>query len=74
MYWDKVIRTNIRYIIKDKGFVQKAVACRAGYSKQTFNNMLTGRRIIRADEIPRIAGALGCDSKDLYAPPKESAV
>ena len=45
MDWDKVIRTNIRYIIKDKGFVQKAVACRAGYSKQTFNNMLTGRRM-----------------------------
>lgn len=66
MEWNEVIRMNIRTIIKEKGFLQKAVATRAGYSKQTFNNMLAGRRIIRADEIPRIAGALGCDSRDIF--------
>ena len=74
MEWNIVIRENIRAIIKEKGFVQKAVANRAGFSAQAFNNVLNGRRYLRADEIPRIAGALGCDSKDLYAPPKESAV
>ena len=57
---------NIRTIIREKGYLQKSVANRAGYSKQTFNNMLNGRRAIRADEIPRIASALGCESSDLY--------
>lgn len=74
MEWNVVIRENIRSIIEEKGFVQKAVANRAGFSPQSFNNMLTGRRYIRADEIPRIAYALGCDSKDLYAFPRRNAV
>lgn len=74
MEWDIVIRENIRAIIKEKGFVQKAVANRAGFSAQAFNNVLNGRRYLRADEIPRIAGALGCDSKDLYTPPKDCPI
>lgn len=68
MEWDEIIRANIRTIIKEKGFLQKAVASRAGYSSQKFNNMLTGRRNIRADEIPHIANALGCCSEDIFAP------
>ena len=74
MEWDEVIRTNIRAIIKDKGFMQKAVANRAGFSKQTFNDMLAGRRYIRADEIPRIANALGCDNSDIYSVSSGKAV
>ena len=74
MEWDEVIRMNIRTIIKNKGFIQKAVANRAGFSKQTFNDMLTGRRHIKADEIPRIANALGCDNSDSYSVPSGAAV
>lgn len=44
MEWNIVIRENIRAIIKEKGFVQKAVANRAGFSAQAFNNVLNGRR------------------------------
>ena len=66
MEWNEIIINNIRTIIREKGYLQKSVANRAGYSKQTFNNMLNGRRAIRADEIPRIASALGCESSDLY--------
>lgn len=74
MEWDKVIRANIRTIIKDKGFLQKAVATRAGYSPQEFNNMLAGRKIIRAEEIPRIACALGCRSEDIFKERSEHCI
>lgn len=74
MEWDAIIRMNIRTIIKDKGFIQKAVANRAGFSKQAFNDMLSGRRHIRADEIPRIANALGCDNSDIYSVPSGEVV
>lgn len=66
MKQEEIVASNIRAIIREKGFLQKFVANRAGYSKQAFNNMLTGRRVIRADDIPRIANALGCSISELY--------
>ena len=44
--------------IKEKGFKQTYVAESAGYTPQELSDMLNGRRLIKACDIPRIAKAL----------------
>ena len=66
MKWDDIIIGNIEAIIKQKGYLQKAVAERAGFTEQAFSNMLNGRRVIKSQDIPRIANALGCTVADIY--------
>ena len=53
-------------IIDEKGLRQNAVAANAGYTKQAMNDMLNGRRIIKASDVPRIAEALGVTPNELY--------
>lgn len=68
---DDIIIDNIEAIIKQKGYLQKAVAERAGFSEQAFSNMLNGRRIIKSQDIPRIANALGCTVVEIFRMPDE---
>jgi len=56
----------IVYFIKKSGMKQIAVAERAGLDKQALSDMLNGRRIIKACDIPKIAYALGITSNDIY--------
>ena len=72
MEWSDVVVSNIEEIIKRKGYLQKAVAARAGIPEKTFNNMLNGRKLILAEDIPPIAQALGCKISDIYTPPKRA--
>ncbi len=58
---------NILKIINDKGLKQKAVAEKAGYSRQQFSDMLNGRKIIRPFDTMAIAVALGVDANALFA-------
>ena len=44
-----------------------AVAEKAGFSKQQFNSMLNGRRIIKPCDAVVIANVLGVEMNDLYA-------
>lgn len=60
------IAENAKKIIKEKGYKQKAIAERAGYDAQKFNNMLNGRKIIIADDILPIANALGVEPNELF--------
>ena len=53
--------TGISKIIKEKGFKQTYVAESAGYTPQELSDMLNGRRLIKACDIPRIAKALGIE-------------
>ena len=62
----------IGMIIKEAGLKQMVVAERAGYSQQEFSDMLNGRKLIKACDIPRIAKALGKEPNDLYAAGEES--
>lgn len=60
------ITANIRNAIHDKGLLQGVVASKAGFSPKQFSSMLAGRKIIRAEYIPRIAEALQCTPNELY--------
>ena len=61
------VANNIRRVIAQKGLVQKVVAERSGFTEQQFTDMLNGRKIIRADYVPRIAESLNCTLDDLFA-------
>lgn len=53
------LAARIRERIAERGMKQAAVAERAGFTEQQFSDMLNGRKIIRAEYLPRIAEALG---------------
>ena len=63
---NKRIADNIKAIIRDLCISQSVLSQKAGYSKQQLNNMLQGRKLIRVDDIPRIAEALSLTPNDLY--------
>lgn len=71
---NSVVPENIERIIREKGIKQCAVAEKAGYSKQQFNDMLNGRKIIKAVDILTIAQALGVFPNDLYGIKEEEAI
>lgn len=64
---------NIVRIIRQRGYKQCAIAARAGYSKQVFSNMVNDYRVIRPDDIVRIADALDCKVVDLFEVPRRGA-
>ena len=70
---NSVVPENIERNNKEKGIKQYAVANKAGYTKQQFNDMLNGRKIIKAIDILAIAKALEVSPNDLYGI-KENAV
>lgn len=57
---------NIRRIISERGLKQCAVAEKAGYTKQQFNAMLTGRKLITDVDIGRIIAVLDVDANTLF--------
>lgn len=59
---------NIKNIITQSGCKQFIIAERAGFNQYEFSNMLNGRKIIKAEDIPRIAKALGVTPNDLFNP------
>lgn len=61
-----VVIPNIRKIINERGLKQCAVAEKAGYSKQQFNAMLTGRKLITVDDVMIITNVLGVDANTLF--------
>ena len=58
--------TGMKAIIAEKGLKQGHVAQKAGFTPQEFSDMMNGRRLIKACEIPRIAEALGVSVNDVY--------
>lgn len=64
--YNDVLPNNINRLIKEKGLKQYAVAQRAGYSKQQFNAMLNGRRVIKVCDAMVIADALDVDVSELF--------
>lgn len=58
--------TGMRCIIAQKGFKNIYVAKKAGYTAQELSDMLNGRRLIKACDIPRLARALGVRENDIY--------
>ena len=60
------VAIGISKAIKEKGFKQTYVAESAGYTPQELSDMLNGRRLIKACDIPRIAKALGVEINYLF--------
>lgn len=70
---DNPVAIGIRKIMLRKGMYQKVTAERAKFTEQQFSDMLNGRKIIRAEYLPRIAKALEVDVMDIYIAGKDSA-
>lgn len=57
----------LKVIITQKGLKNFYVAEKAGYKPQELSDMLNGRKLIKACDIPRLAQALEIKSDDIYA-------
>lgn len=57
----------LRVIIAEKGLKNLYVAEKAGFTAQELSDMLNGRRLIKACDIPRFAKALNVKLDDIYA-------
>lgn len=60
------VAKHITGVIESKGLKQIYIAKKAGYSPQEFNDMLNGRRLIKANDIARISSVLDVDVNCLY--------
>jgi len=63
---DSIVAKNAKRIIWEKGYKQKAIAERAGYSVNVFNAMLNNRRSIIDKDVVRIAQALNVTPNELF--------
>lgn len=63
------VRERIAEVIQQSGLKQKAIADRLGEPEYWLSNRLTGRTVIRADELIPIAEAIGVDPCALLRPP-----
>lgn len=61
----------LRLLIAKKGLKNLYVAEKAGYTAQELSDMLNGRRLIKACDIPKIANALNVKADDIYRAGKE---
>lgn len=56
---NSVVAIQLKKAIAQKGLKQASVAKKAGYSAQELNDMLNGRRIMRAADIASIINVMG---------------
>ena len=56
----------VKSIIEQKGYKQNAIARKAGFTPQEFNNLLCGRKTFKADYVEPICKALEVTPNDLY--------
>lgn len=66
---NRVVAENLKTIISNKGLKQTVISAKSGYTVQEFNNMLNGRRLIKASDIEAMLKALneyGVDANDLF--------
>lgn len=60
------LSNGLKIIIAQKGLKNLYVAENVGYTPQELSDMLNGRRLIKACDIPRIAKALGVEINYLF--------
>ena len=66
---NSIVANRLREIVKEKGLKQSALAEKSGFTPQEFNDMLNGRRLMRAADIAAIINALepvGVDANELF--------
>lgn len=64
---------SIKNIIEETGMKQKVIAERAGFTEQMMTDMLNGRKVIKAEFVPRLCAALGVSPNRLFEWPEKSA-
>lgn len=60
------IAAGIKFLIIERGMIQRVVAERAGYTSQQFSDMLNDRKTIKAIDIVPISKALGVTVQEVY--------
>ena len=65
------LSNELKQIIARKGLKNLYVAENAGYTAQELSDMLNGRRLIKACDIPKIAKALGVEINYLFGIEKQ---
>lgn len=60
------VANGVRVIIALKGLKNVYVAEQSGFSKQELSDMLNGRRLIKACDIPKLAKGLGVKESEIY--------
>lgn len=60
------VAAGIDKIIQDRGYIQKVIAEKAGFTDQQFSDMLCGRKVIRADYLIPIAKAMRVSIQEIY--------
>ena len=60
------VAEGIALLISESGMKQSFIAQKAGYSEQMLSDMLNGRKVIRACDIPKIASALSVTSNEIF--------
>lgn len=61
------LATGLKTMIAQRGLKSGYIAKKAGYTPQELSDMLNGRRLIKAFDIPNLANALGVTPDELYA-------
>lgn len=62
-----LVAENLRRIIDEKGLKHTYVAQKAGYGRNEFSRLLNDRKIIKAEDITRLANCLGVTPNDLFS-------
>lgn len=66
------ISSGVRVIIAMKGLKKIYVAEKAGFTAQELSDMLNGRKLIKACDIPKLARALGVKENEIYEAGKKN--
>ena len=66
---NSVVAVRLKNVISEKGLKQAAIATNAGFTAQELNDMLNGRRIMRAADIASLINVVkefGVDANYLF--------
>ncbi len=66
---NSVVAIRLKNVIAEKGLKQVSIAARAGFTAQELNDMLNGRRIMRAADIASLVNVVkdfGVDANYLF--------
>ena len=66
---NSVVAVRLKSVISEKGLKQASIAIRAGFTAQELNDMLNGRRIMRAADIASLINVVkefGVDANYLF--------
>lgn len=70
--FNETVSPNIKRILKEQGIKQYVIAEKSKIPFKKFSDMLNGRAIMKADDLPQIAKALGVTVNELFKRPESS--